>query len=87
MTKRMRTSVGTRKGICEKFHKLPQKQRMGGDSNPRYLSVNTLSRRARSTTLPPILCFEFRFRVSRNTAANGDWRKRDVQACYRMKGC
>src|ERR1700761_7549502 len=29
--------------------------RMGGDSNPRYLSVNTLSRRAHSTTLPPIL--------------------------------
>ena len=29
--------------------------RMGGDSNPRYLAVNTLSRRAQSTTLPPIL--------------------------------
>jgi hypothetical protein len=29
--------------------------RMGGDSNPRYLAVNTLSRRAHSTTLPPIL--------------------------------
>ena len=28
---------------------------MGGDSNPRYLAVNTLSRRAQSTTLPPIL--------------------------------
>ena len=28
--------------------------RMGGDSNPRYLAVNTLSRRAQSTTLPPI---------------------------------
>ena len=27
---------------------------MGGDSNPRYLAVNTLSRRAQSTTLPPI---------------------------------
>ena len=31
-----------------------KKPRMGGDSNPRYLSVNTLSRRAQSTTLPPI---------------------------------
>lgn len=30
---------------------------MGGDSNPRYLAVNTLSRRAQSTTLPPILKF------------------------------
>ena len=30
------------------------KNRMGGDSNPRYLSVHTLSRRAQSTTLPPI---------------------------------
>jgi hypothetical protein len=29
---------------------------MGGDSNPRYLAVNTLSKRAHSTTLPPILC-------------------------------
>ena len=25
------------------------------DSNPRYLSVNTLSKRARSTTLPSVL--------------------------------
>src|SRR5436853_4608966 len=28
---------------------------MGRDSNPRYLSVHTLSRRAQSTTLSPIL--------------------------------
>jgi hypothetical protein len=27
---------------------------MGRDSNPRYLAVNTLSKRAHSTTLPPI---------------------------------
>ena len=33
--------------------------RMGGDSNPRYLSVNTLSRRAQSTTLPPIHRFDW----------------------------
>ena len=25
------------------------------DSNPRYVSVNTLSKRARSATLPPLL--------------------------------
>src|SRR5882757_4554644 len=36
------------------------KWRMGGDSNPRYLAVNTLSRRAQSTTLPPILCARLR---------------------------
>jgi hypothetical protein len=29
--------------------------RMGRDSNPRYLSVHTLSRRAQSTALAPIL--------------------------------
>ncbi len=29
--------------------------RKGWDSNPRYLSVNTLSKRARSATLPPFL--------------------------------
>jgi hypothetical protein len=28
---------------------------MGRDSNPRYLSVHTLSRRAQSTALAPIL--------------------------------
>jgi hypothetical protein len=28
---------------------------MGRDSNPRYLAVHTLSRRAQSTTLAPIL--------------------------------
>jgi hypothetical protein len=31
-----------------------RKWRMGGDSNPRYLSVHTLSRRAQSTALSPI---------------------------------
>jgi hypothetical protein len=31
--------------------------RRGGDSNPRYLAVYTLSRRAQSTTLPPLLVF------------------------------
>ena len=30
-------------------------QRRGRDSNPRYLSVHTLSKRARSTTLTPLL--------------------------------
>jgi hypothetical protein len=29
-------------------------ERMGRDSNPRYLAVHTLSRRAQSTTLAPI---------------------------------
>ena len=29
--------------------------RREGDSNPRYVSVNTLSKRARSATLPPLL--------------------------------
>ena len=29
-------------------------QRREGDSNPRYVSVNTLSKRARSATLPPL---------------------------------
>ena len=28
--------------------------RREGDSNPRYVSVNTLSKRARSATLPPL---------------------------------
>src|SRR5438045_1201184 len=36
---------------------------MGRDSNPRYLSVNTLSRRARSTTLPPIQGLSLRGRT------------------------
>src|SRR5207248_909892 len=40
------------------------KERMGRDSNPRYLSVNTLSRRARSTTLPPIQGLRSARRVS-----------------------
>ena len=31
-----------------------RRMRMGGDSNPRYLSAHTLSRRAQSTTLSPI---------------------------------
>src|SRR4029077_13717230 len=31
-----------------------EKQRMGGDSNPRCLSAHTLSRRAQSTALSPI---------------------------------
>ena len=31
--------------------------RREGDSNPRYVSVNTLSKRARSTTLPPLHYF------------------------------
>src|SRR6185312_3378197 len=30
--------------------------RMGGDSNPRCLAAHTLSRRAQSTALSPILC-------------------------------
>lgn len=30
-------------------------QRRERDSNPRYVSVNTLSKRARSATLPPLL--------------------------------
>ncbi len=36
--------------------------RREGDSNPRYVAVNTLSRRARSATLPPLL-----FKGSENT--------------------
>ena len=34
---------------CPGFH-----LRREGDSNPRYVSVNTLSKRARSATLPPL---------------------------------
>ena len=44
--------------LCHLF-RLRRKNRMGRDSNPRYLSVNTLSRRARSTTLPPIHRFDW----------------------------
>jgi hypothetical protein len=29
------------------------------DSNPRYVAVNTLSKRARSATLPPLQCLDF----------------------------
>src|SRR5258708_33588679 len=36
---------------------------MGRDSNPRYLSVHTLSRRARSTCLAPIRKRAFEFGV------------------------
>ena len=36
---------------------------MGRDSNPRYLAVYTLSRRAQSTTLPPIPLEEYGFIV------------------------
>ncbi len=32
-------------------------KRRGWDSNPRYLAVNTLSKRARSATLTPLLIF------------------------------
>jgi hypothetical protein len=32
--------------------------RRGRDSNPRYLAVNTLSKRARSATLTPLLNFK-----------------------------
>ena len=57
---------------------LLQKPRMGGDSNPRYLAVNTLSRRARSTTLPPIQGFTPRVRRARNTTGKPTPRKCDV---------
>ena len=35
--------------------KLRRVKRRGRDSNPRYLAVNTLSKRARSATLTPLL--------------------------------
>ena len=51
---------------------------MGGDSNPRYLAVNTLSRRAQSTTLPPILVRLF-FSAGGNTAAIMPFCKREEE--------
>ncbi len=38
--------------------KLRMITRRGRDSNPRYLAVNTLSKRARSATLTPLLIFK-----------------------------
>jgi hypothetical protein len=43
--------------------------RMGRDSNPRYLSVHTLSRRAQSTALAPILK-RVRFWIQMEACAN-----------------
>jgi hypothetical protein len=43
--------------------------RMGRDSNPRYLSVHTLSRRAQSTALAPILR-KLRFWIQIGSHAN-----------------
>ena len=59
---------------------------MGGDSNPRYLAVNTLSRRAQSTTLPPILSPRLAVALKtnapdfaeRNSAAKTPGSKRDI---------
>src|ERR1700730_2350823 len=45
------------------------KWRMGRDSNPRYLSVHTLSRRAQSTALAPILQ-ESGFWIRKGSVAN-----------------
>ena len=51
--------VSTRPHPTRYFHKMLyirhlSEWRMGRDSNPRYLTVHTLSRRAQSTTLAPI---------------------------------
>ena len=56
--------------------------RMGGDSNPRYLSVHTLSRRAQSTTLPPILFEEQAF----VNEAEGFDNPRDADCLWRRAG-
>ena len=51
--------VSTRPNTTWQFHSIVyinhlSNWRMGRDSNPRYLAVHTLSRRAQSTTLAPI---------------------------------
>jgi hypothetical protein len=52
---------------------------MGRDSNPRYLAVHTLSRRAQSTTLSPILGRIDNRKIDnqsckrRNNSSSGSW--------------
>ena len=54
---------------------------MGGDSNPRCLSAHTLSRRAQSTTLSPILKILLNFSLGqdRGNRNSVDQRKRPLQ--------
>lgn len=49
-----RGEKGSEQLLSAVFQALNDSKRRGRDSNPRYLAVNTLSKRARSATLTPL---------------------------------